>query len=322
MRTSYSVNDMTIHRIVEQEAGFTPILDFLPTFGRLAGFSPPADRVIDGVEIEFHLVPESEAPSEMISYYPQFKVLNMAEDTTHTLHNLYTLRGTKPRWALDYVESLNKVLALHPDIVFPSQRSSDVIHDIVSGQKPFPISGKSGILLYGSALLYGFTGTTAFDGIAVAMGDGVSNGELFGMVFLLAGLAFKMSAVPFHMWTPDVYQGAPTSVTAFMAVASKAASFGAFVELKDGIDGLVHISQISEERIDKVKDVLKPGQEVSARVIKIDREERRLGLSIKAANYSSEQLAAETSAYEALNRSAGNDMMNLGDILDEAAKKE
>jgi small subunit ribosomal protein S1 len=110
----------------------------------------------------------------------------------------------------------------------------------------------------------------------------------------------------------DVVQGTVTKIT----------SFGAFVELKDGIDGLVHISQISEERIEKIKDVLKAGQVVSARVIKIDREERRLGLSIKAANYSSEQLAAETSAYEALNRSAGNDMMNLGDILDEASKKE
>ena len=84
----------------------------------------------------------------------------------------------------------------------------------------------------------------------------------------------------------------------------------------------MHISQISEDRVDKIKNVLKVGQEVTARVIKIDREERRLGLSIKAANYSTEQLAAETSAYEALNRSAGNDMMNLGDILDEAAKKE
>jgi hypothetical protein len=88
------------------------------------------------------------------------------------------------------------------------------------------------------------------------------------------------------------------------------------VELKDGIDGLVHISQISEERIEKIKDVLKPGQEVTARVIKIDRDERRLGLSIKAANYSEQQLAAETSAYEAIGRSAGSDMMNLGDILD------
>ena len=103
---------------------------------------------------------------------------------------------------------------------------------------------------------------------------------------------------------------------------SKITSFGAFVELKDGIDGLVHISQISEERIEKIKDVLNPGQQVTARVIKIDREERRLGLSIKAANYSSDQLAAETSAYEALKRDGANDMMNLGDILDEAAKKE
>jgi small subunit ribosomal protein S1 len=103
---------------------------------------------------------------------------------------------------------------------------------------------------------------------------------------------------------------------------TKITSFGAFVELKDGIDGLVHISQISEDRIDKVKDVLKPGQQVNARVIKIDREERRLGLSLKAASYSVEQLASETSAYEALNRNVSNDMMNLGDILDEASKKD
>jgi small subunit ribosomal protein S1 len=110
----------------------------------------------------------------------------------------------------------------------------------------------------------------------------------------------------------DVVQGTVTKIT----------SFGAFVELKDGIDGLVHISQISEERIEKIKDVLKAGQVVSARVVKIDRDERRLGLSIKAANYSAEELAAETATYEALNRNAGNDMMNLGDILDEASKKE
>jgi small subunit ribosomal protein S1 len=84
----------------------------------------------------------------------------------------------------------------------------------------------------------------------------------------------------------------------------------------------VHISQISEDRIDKVKDVLKPDQAVTARVIKIDRDERRLGLSIKAANYSEQQLAAETSAYEAMNRNAGSDMMNLGDILDAASDKK
>jgi len=103
---------------------------------------------------------------------------------------------------------------------------------------------------------------------------------------------------------------------------TKLTSFGAFVDLKDGIDGLVHISQITEERVEKVKDVLKAGQEVTARVIKIDRDERRLGLSIKAANYSSEELAAETANFEAINRQAGTDMMNLGDILDEASKKD
>ncbi len=82
----------------------------------------------------------------------------------------------------------------------------------------------SGILLYGTSLLYGFTGTTSFAGIAIALGDGVSKGELFGMVFLLAGLAFKMSAVPFHMWTPDVYEGAPTPVTTFFGSAPKVAA--------------------------------------------------------------------------------------------------
>ncbi len=120
------------------------------------------------------------------------------------------------------------------------------------------------------------------------------------------------SDIDSHFRIGDVVTGTVTKIT----------SFGAFVELKDGIDGLVHISQISEERIEKIKDVLKPGQQVTARVIKIDRDERRLGLSIKAANYSESQLAAETSAYEAMNRNAGTDMMNLGDILDAASDKK
>jgi small subunit ribosomal protein S1 len=106
-------------------------------------------------------------------------------------------------------------------------------------------------------------------------------------------------------------------------VISKITTFGAFVELKDGIDGMVHISQIQEDRVDKVKDVLKPGQEVTARVIKIDREQRRIGLSIKAANYSAEQLAQETATYDQFAKSSGaSDLTNLGDIFDEASKKE
>ncbi|HEX8258053.1 MAG TPA: NADH-quinone oxidoreductase subunit NuoN [Allosphingosinicella sp.] len=83
----------------------------------------------------------------------------------------------------------------------------------------------SGILLYGVSLLYGFTGSTLFGDISLAMGrDGVSTGELFGLVFVMAGIAFKVSAVPFHMWTPDVYEGAPTPVTAFFASAPKVAA--------------------------------------------------------------------------------------------------
>jgi NADH-quinone oxidoreductase subunit N len=87
----------------------------------------------------------------------------------------------------------------------------------------------SGILLYGMSLLYGFTGTTQFSGIAVALKDGVNLGELFGIVFLLSGIAFKVSAVPFHMWTPDVYEGAPTPVTAFFASAPKVAGIAMLV---------------------------------------------------------------------------------------------
>lgn len=101
-------------------------------------------------------------------------------------------------------------------------------------------------------------------------------------------------------------------------VVSKITSFGAFVELQDHIDGLVHISQISEDRVEKIKDILNVGDEVTARVIKIDREERRIGLSIKAANYDEEQLAAETQTYD--NMKEGGDLMNLGDILDQATK--
>lgn len=96
-----------------------------------------------------------------------------------------------------------------------------------AGLKYFVLGGlASGILLYGISLLYGFAGTTSFPGVAAAMASGVDTGELFGLVFVLAGLSFKMSAVPFHMWTPDVYEGAPTPVTAFFASAPKVAALG------------------------------------------------------------------------------------------------
>jgi NADH-quinone oxidoreductase subunit N len=82
----------------------------------------------------------------------------------------------------------------------------------------------SGMLLYGISLLYGFSGSTQFAEIAKALGTDLSLGEIFGLIFVLAGLGFKISAVPFHMWTPDVYEGSPTPVTAFFATAPKVAA--------------------------------------------------------------------------------------------------
>jgi NADH-quinone oxidoreductase subunit N len=90
----------------------------------------------------------------------------------------------------------------------------------------------SGLLLYGCSLVYGFTGTLSFDGLAQVFRSGaetgapLSTGVLIGIVFIAAGLAFKLAAVPFHMWTPDVYEGAPTPVTAFLAAAPKVAAIG------------------------------------------------------------------------------------------------
>ncbi len=97
---------------------------------------------------------------------------------------------------------------------------------------------------------------------------------------------------------------------------SKVASFGAFIQLADEIDGLVHISQISNDRVEKVKDVLKVGQEVSARVIKIDKTERRIGLSIKAADYTPEQLEKEKENYEALK--PGEELSSMEAAFDKA----
>ena len=101
---------------------------------------------------------------------------------------------------------------------------------------------------------------------------------------------------------------------------TKLASFGAFVQLQDDIDGLVHISQLSEDHVAKVKDVLKVGQEVEARVIKVDKVERRMGLSIKAANYSEEQLRKEAETFDALR--PGEDMVGLEKAFAAAEQEE
>jgi small subunit ribosomal protein S1 len=99
---------------------------------------------------------------------------------------------------------------------------------------------------------------------------------------------------------------------------NKITNYGAFIQLPNDIDGLVHISQISEDRVEKVKDVINVGEKVTARVIKIDRDERRIGLSIKGTAYDSEQLAAEAVAYESIRNT--DELTSLGDLLDGAQK--
>jgi NADH-quinone oxidoreductase subunit N len=116
-----------------------------------------------------------------------------------------------------------------------------------SGVKYFVLSAlSSGLLLYGCSLLYGFTGSTNFEEINLKM-EIENTGAIFAMVFILVGLAFKVSAVPFHMWTPDVYQGSPSSVTSFFAVVPKVA----------GLAILIRFVQIPfEQIIDQWKNIL------------------------------------------------------------------
>jgi NADH-quinone oxidoreductase subunit N len=105
----------------------------------------------------------------------------------------------------------------------------DNVRSTEAGLKYFVLGAlSSGMLLYGASLIYGFTGTVTFAGIAQAAGHGGA-GLTFGLVFLFAGFCFKVSAVPFHMWTPDVYEGAPTPVTAFFSSAPKIAAMAIFV---------------------------------------------------------------------------------------------
>ncbi|AYD00677.1 NADH-quinone oxidoreductase subunit NuoN [Neorhizobium sp. NCHU2750] len=113
----------------------------------------------------------------------------------------------------------------------------DSLRSTEAGLKYFVLGAlSSGMLLYGMSLVYGFTGNTGFDGIAnVLMSEKRSLGLVFGMVFMLAGACFKISAVPFHMWTPDVYEGAPTPVTAFFAAGPKVAAMAILIRLTSDV---------------------------------------------------------------------------------------
>ncbi len=109
----------------------------------------------------------------------------------------------------------------------------DGVKSTEAGLKYFVLGAlSSGLLLYGASLTYGYAGTTQFAGIIAAAGEGAMPlGLLIGLVFIISGLAFKISAVPFHMWTPDVYEGAPTPITAFFATAPKVAAMALFARV-------------------------------------------------------------------------------------------
>ena len=136
--------------------------------------------------------------------------------------------------------SANNMLALYMGLELQSLAlyvvaaiNRDNLKSTEAGLKYFVLGAlSSGMLLYGISLVYGFTGQIGFDAIAQAIAGGERQvGLLFGLVFILAGLAFKISAVPFHMWTPDVYEGAPTPVTAFFASAPKMAAMAMLVRV-------------------------------------------------------------------------------------------
>ncbi len=153
----------------------------------------------------------------------------------------------------------------------------------------------------------------------------LKKGDEVEAVVLEVDKANQRIAVGIKQLTPDPWESIDQLYRVGDLVTGKVtklASFGAFIGLQHEIDGLVHISQVSEERVDKIKNVLKVGQEVTARVIKIDRGDRRIGLSIKAANYSTEQLKAEQAVLDALK--PGEDLVALQHAFDAAdeAKQE
>jgi len=116
----------------------------------------------------------------------------------------------------------------------------DSIKSTEAGLKYFVLGAlSSGLLLYGASLVYGYAGTTLFSGILSTLGGELPLGLLIGLVFMLAGLAFKISAAPFHMWTPDVYEGSPTPVTAFFATAPKVAAMALIARLAQDAFGAI-----------------------------------------------------------------------------------
>src|SRR5690349_19873601 len=166
-----------------------------------------------------------------VSLLLSFDYLRRAKLLTYEFPVLVLLATT----GMMMMVSANDLIALYLGLELPSLAlyvlaaiRRDELRSSEAGLKYFVLGAlSSGMLLYGASILYGVTGTTSFTGLAAAaqaQGAATNFGLIVGLVFLLVGLAFKVSAVPFHMWTPDVYEGAPTPVTAFFAAAPKLAA--------------------------------------------------------------------------------------------------
>ena len=160
---------------------------------------------------------------------------------THTARFEYPVLLMLATLGMSMMVSANDLLSLYLGLELQSLAAyvlaafhRDEARSSEAGLKYFVLGAlASGILLYGVSLIYGFSGTTNFSVLAASLRGGaeIQIGMLFGLVFILAGLAFKVSAVPFHMWTPDVYEGAPTPVAAFFASAPKVAAMGLLVRV-------------------------------------------------------------------------------------------
>ena len=168
-------------------------------------------------------------------------ILAMPNDVENGVHKFeYSLLAVLATLGMMVMVSANDLMSLYVGLELQSLAlyvmaaiKRDDSRASEAGLKYFVLGAlSSGMLLYGASLVYGFTGHTNLQDIvgAIAM-EGRSVGLIFGMVFLLAGVAFKISAVPFHMWTPDVYEGAPTPVTAFFAMAPKVAAMSLMIRL-------------------------------------------------------------------------------------------
>jgi NADH-quinone oxidoreductase subunit N len=164
---------------------------------------------------------------------PGFMAREGIERFEYPVLALFTTVGMMMMISANSLLSLYIALELHSlPLYVMTAFHRDQTRSTEAGLKYFVLGAlASGLLLYGCSLVYGFTGTLSFEGLAQvfgasAEGASINAGVLIGIVFVAAGLAFKMAAVPFHMWTPDVYEGAPTPVTAFIAAAPKVAAIG------------------------------------------------------------------------------------------------